>query len=322
MTGSGSVFQRGSPHVISGSALSKKPVSAWYDGVKIGETTSSLGGQFTLSTSELPVGGPYHIQVSCEEYTEEICDIFVGDVWMVAGQSNAYKTVNTTLGASVRAFGSVQPKMRSIYPENDPPLVYVREDWHRTGYTSRVGAVFANGLSSSTGIPMGILKCAYPGALIQKFYNSDGHDQTYGSSAAHVKNAPSDSLAMDWAYPFAGMPMKGVLWWQGESNVPAWDHYAGHLQRLMARWRLIFKRPDLYFAVIGLQNIISDSADYAPADQAQLRFAQRAVADADGNAVWIKTDDLTPTGDVHPPDDEVNAIAQRAANAVRTRLYV
>lgn len=323
ITGNGAVFQRGQPHVISGSStFSKKLVSAWHDGMKIGETTSSLGGQFTLYTSELPVGGPYQIQVTCEGYTEEICDIFVGDVWMIAGQSNAYKPANVNLGASVRAFGSVQPKMRPIYPENDPPLVYVREDWHRSGYISRLGAVFANGLNSATGIPIGILKCAYPGALIQKLYNSDGYSQQYGSTSSFIKQAPSDALAMDWVYPFAGTPMKGVIWWQGESNIPAHEHYAGHLTRLMARWRLIFNRPDLYFTVIGLQNIIYDSAYYLPEDQAQLRTAQRAVADADENAVWVKTEDLTPTGEIHPPDDEVNAIAQRVANAVRTRLYV
>ncbi|MFT2211514.1 sialate O-acetylesterase [Rhizobium giardinii] len=322
MTGNGTVFQRGRPIVIMGTSTPLAIITVTHGTTQIGESVVGKGGDFRISCTELPTGGPYDLQVSCGTDTATVTGVFVGDVWLVAGQSNPNKTLTTTLRESVRSFGSARPKMTFMYPETAPVYNYTREEWHRTGDVSRIGSVFANTLNSATGIPIGIIRAAFPGAPIQKFYNSDAYNQENGGGVAWVRNMPADALAMDWVYPFAGLSMKGVLWWQGESNIPAHEYYAGHLQRLMARWRLIFNRPDLYFAVIGLQNIVAEGDDYLPADQAQLRTAQRAVADADGNAVWIKTDDLTPTGDLHPPDDEVNSIAQRAANAVRTRLYV
>lgn len=322
MTGCGTVFQRGWPIVIIGTSTPGSVITAYHGGEKIGDATAGKGGDFRISCRELPIGGPYDLHLECGRDTIMLSGVFVGDVWLVAGQSNANKTVRTTLREAVRSYGAARPRMTFMYPEAAPVHHFTREEWYQMGDVSRIGAVFANAINAASGVPIGIIRAAFPGAPIQKFYNSDAHNQKVGGGPSWVRRMQAEALAMDWVYPFAGTAMKGVLWWQGESNVPAAEHYAGHLQRLMTRWRHVFNNKELCFAVVGLQNIVSEDANYRTADQATMRKAQEAVVRADGNSVFIRSDDLTSTGDLHPPPHEIDAIAQRAANAIRTRLYV
>jgi hypothetical protein len=45
-------------------------------------------GKFSVKLSSIPVGGPYRLRLESGKQRVEIVPFFVGDVWILAGQSN------------------------------------------------------------------------------------------------------------------------------------------------------------------------------------------------------------------------------------------
>lgn len=252
MTGNGAILQRDRNHVFFGKCEPRQWITAYYNGNAIGTVQSSLGGYFMLvTTSQIPVGGPYTIDFECGSDTASIADVRVGDNWLVAGQSNAYATDSTdwTLRDNVRAYGRLAPTLPWLYPATDPALVYIREEWYQTGRISKVGALCLNHLELNEDIPQGILQAAYPGTPIQKFYDSTAENQLYGSGG-NLRPAPPEFASIDFVYGFCKIPIKGVIWWQGETNVRHHTYYQEHLRRTIQRMRQAWDYR-LYFAVIG-----------------------------------------------------------------------
>ena len=52
----------------------------------MGEIIQNEGGRYALTG--IPVGGPYSVTLSDEESSVTFEDMYVGDLWMLAGQSN------------------------------------------------------------------------------------------------------------------------------------------------------------------------------------------------------------------------------------------
>ena len=48
-------------------------------------------------------------------------------------------------------------------------------------------------------------------------------------------------------YPLRHYTFKGVVWYQGESNVGRWSEYSSLLSALIADWRTLFKDENLPF---------------------------------------------------------------------------
>lgn len=322
MTGTGAILQRDRNHVFFGKCEPRQWITAYYNGNPIGTVQSSLGGHFMIvCTTQIPVGGPYTIDFECGSETASITDVRVGDNWLVAGQSNAYASDSTdwTLRDNVRAYGRCAPVFPWMYAPNDTSQVYIREEWYQTGRMSKFGALCLNHLEQNEGIPQGILQAAYPGTPIQKFYDSTAENQSIGSGGA-LRFVPPEFAAIDLVSPYAKIPFLGCIWWLHETNIRYPEYFGGHLERTMQRLRQ-HANHDLYFAVIGVQNITASSPYYTAADQQAMRVAQKTVCDADPNAVWIRTEDITPTGDLHPPLSELTTIAHRTSNAIRSALY-
>ena len=55
-------------------------------------------------------------------------------------------------------------------------------------------------------------------------------------------------------HPVTFMPIKGVLWYQGESNGNEGDSYLQKMQALINGWRLSWKNPELPFYYVQLAN--------------------------------------------------------------------
>ncbi|MCD8283092.1 MAG: sialate O-acetylesterase, partial [Prevotella sp.] len=113
--------------------------------------------------------------------------------------------------------------------------------------------------------------------------------------------------------PLSGCALRGVVWYQGESNVGQRSEYAALLAGMIAGWRLTFGAPELPFFVVEL-------ADYLPREDtagrlawAQMRAAQAEGAALAGNAYLIKNDDLGEWNDIHPLDKKT--LAGRIADA-------
>lgn len=114
--------------------------------------------------------------------------------------------------------------------------------------------------------------------------------------------------------PMLPYPVKGVVWYQGESNVGNRDQYFDMLTAMMADWRKGFGDHELPFYIVELADFLHPSDTGGRAAWAEMRQQQKRVADADPNATLIRNSDLGEWNDIHPLDKKTLGI--RVAKAV------
>jgi hypothetical protein len=70
------------------------------------------------------------------------------------------------------------------------------------------------------------------------------------------------SLFYGMIAPITQQKLKGIIWYQGESNIGASSMYRCHLQALVADYRLHFGQPDLPFVAVQLCPVGLATSDY------------------------------------------------------------
>lgn len=155
------------------------------------------------------------------------------------------------------------------------------------------------------------------------------------------------SLAGDWRYeieqdwgkvaPFAGQSMinspaimyncrlsplipygiRGVLWYQGESNTGNARLYRTLLQKLIRDWREAWQQGDFPFLLVQLASYLEAKDQPDKSEWAQLREAQLAALREPETGLAVSIDVGEPT-DIHPQDKKTvgNRLAAWALNSV------
>ena len=112
-------------------------------------------------------------------------------------------------------------------------------------------------------------------------------------------------------YPLAPYAISGVVWYQGESNTGNPAPYADYLKKLIGCWRNLWQEPQMPFVIAQLANYdgrqqtgfprpITPQTEPMNSGWAQLREAQRTVAQADPYAELAVLNDLGEAVDIHP----------------------
>ncbi|BFM22439.1 sialate O-acetylesterase [Gilvimarinus japonicus] len=119
--------------------------------------------------------------------------------------------------------------------------------------------------------------------------------------------------------PLFNVPFKGVIWYQGESNVGAAAEYAQLLPALVRDWRAHFKQPRLPFIVAQLPGFgaLTDDANQ-PSDWAVMRDSQAHVLSEPNTALTVNLG-LGEWNDIHPLNKK--GVADRLALAARKLVY-
>lgn len=119
--------------------------------------------------------------------------------------------------------------------------------------------------------------------------------------------------------PLGSYGLRGVAWYQGESNAGAAKGYAAKLSSMMAGWRAQFGRPDLPFLVVQLAGWGPRPTKPVESGTAQIRDEQRQAVAGDANAALIVAYDLGDVRDIHPANKQ--DIGLRLARAARALTY-
>ncbi len=118
--------------------------------------------------------------------------------------------------------------------------------------------------------------------------------------------------------PLEPYGLRGVLWYQGESNAGEADRYQALLSGLMSDWRRKFHN-ELPFLIVELPNFGAPHAAPAPSAWASLREAQRRAVADDSRAALAVTIDLGEAQELHPPNKQ--GVGSRLARAARHLIY-
>src|SRR5690606_9869779 len=75
-------------------------------------------------------------------------------------------------------------------------------------------------------------------------------------------------------HPLFSFPVKGVLWYQGESNTKKPDEYLDLMTTLIRDWRKGYNQPDLPFYFVQLASFMEKKQEPAESAWAELRQQQ------------------------------------------------
>lgn len=104
--------------------------------------------------------------------------------------------------------------------------------------------------------------------------------------------------------PLLPLTVRGVIWYQGESNAPRAAQYHVLLPTLIAAWRRAFGREDLPFHVVQLANFGRPAPSGLASPWAELREAQRRTSLAVPHVGLAVTIDIGEDADIHPKNKQ------------------
>ena len=114
--------------------------------------------------------------------------------------------------------------------------------------------------------------------------------------------------------PMASLPFRGVVWYQGESDVDIRNQYCELMKALIADWRDTFANPGLPFYIVELADFLHPSDTGGRSAWQEMRDAQRRAAEETDRAYWIKNGDIGEWNDIHPRDKKTPG--KRTAQAI------
>jgi sialate O-acetylesterase len=172
----------------------------------------------------------------------------------------------------------------------------------------------------------GILKAGENVILIRVEDTGGGGGLSADGSEVKLSTAIGDlALAGDWHYqigsfwidqnrnqtptilynkmihPLAGLPLRGVLWYQGESNAGGESavNYEQQFKDMITDWRTHFGRDDLPFYWVQLANFMALQTEANEAGWAVLRNSQTKTLELANTGQAVITD-IGEAGDIHP----------------------
>lgn len=218
-----------------------------------------------------------------------------------------------------------------------------------------VGYYFAKEIVQHENIPVGLIHLAIGGCPLETFISKDvlKRSQQFSTKAngnwlmndalplwvrergkqnvGDMKNTESDELGPNHGYkpgfafasgiePILGLPIKGAIWYQGESNaqeVERVNEYAA-LQKLMIEdYRVKWRLPSMPFYWVQLSSI--DTANYKSQLWPEFRNEQRLLLDMIKNGGMAVCSDIGFKNNVHPTNKK--AVGERLARWALNNVY-
>ncbi|MEI7908262.1 MAG: sialate O-acetylesterase [Verrucomicrobiota bacterium] len=292
------MLQRDLPLHVWGWADAGEAVSVTLAG-KSATTKTADSGTWSLELPAVKAGENLELTVHGNN-SLTLKNIIIGDLWVCSGQSNMEMTLGGCLGAADDIKTADLPKIRRIKfnhvqsatPESDAPTAtpwQVCTPQTAANFTA-VGFYFARDIQQKTGVPIGIIDDNWGGTAIEPWVPTAG---TAGWS----------SMFNAMIHPIVALPIKGALWYQGESNGGEGDTYYEKMRSLIGGWRQQWHQGDFPFYFAQLANFQAVSDDPAGGNGwAKLRDAQTKslTIPNTGMAVITDTVPLAERDDIHP----------------------
>jgi len=119
---------------------------------------------------------------------------------------------------------------------------------------------------------------------------------------ADSENGPT-TLFNAMVAPLTPMSIRGVIWYQGESNADRAVQYRTLFPTLIRDWRAHFGLGDFPFYFVQLANYMARAAEPGPSDWAMLREAQLMTLRLPNTGMAV-TIDIGAADDIHPTDKQ------------------
>jgi sialate O-acetylesterase len=206
---------------------------------------------------------------------------------------------------------------------------------------SAIGYYFGKMLNENLNVPVGLIQVSVGGAPIEAFIDRKTLEFDPQLVDVLYKWKQNDFI-MDWCrerarlnislsknelqrHPFepayiyeagiqqlAGLPVSGVIWYQGESNAHKAEHYRNAFPALVKSWRKAFGNPEMPFYFAQLSSLNRPSWPY-------FRDVQRQLSLSVPYSGMVVTSDLGDSLDVHPK--RKREVGERFARLAMAKVY-
>eukprot|EP00930_Biecheleria_cincta_P038307 TRINITY_DN26329_c0_g1_i1.p1 TRINITY_DN26329_c0_g1~~TRINITY_DN26329_c0_g1_i1.p1 ORF type:complete len:974 (+),score=148.58 TRINITY_DN26329_c0_g1_i1:55-2922(+) len=289
-------------------------------------TTADAEGHWRLDLPPAPASlEPTELHLAADLDGEQLTikDVLIGEVWLCSGQSNMEWPVRASMHAEETIRAERDPFLRHFKVEHDcsaSPKEDCRGNWEvaspaTIGDWTAVGAAMAKHLRGALRVPVGLVNSSWSGTRIEPWCAPE-------ALAACDRFAPLVADRADFECspgalhdamikPLVPYALRGVSWYQGESNDSDPETYRVLQSLLIQSWRMEWKQPDLPFGIVQLASFRAPSALPAEGGWALIREAQELGAREAGGAGVICTLDLGDPDDIHPRHKQT--VGQRLA---------
>lgn len=325
------VLQRECDAAIWGTAKSGSTIQISPSWTKeVFEATTNEGGHWRTTIKTPTAGGPFKVGVTSGAETKQLSDVLVGEVWICSGQSNMQWKMR---GFGVDHFKEDVEKAK--YPRIrfcDVPQVialagqdHVDARWsvcnpQTTLAFSAVGYFFGSRLHQELDVPIGLISTNWGGSSAEAWVSPEILKKDFpefnAQYAANEKIAKQNGFLFNRSRkppqglnqrnpsvlynsmirPLIPFSFRGVVWYQGESNVRAPKQYRSLFPTMIRDWRSRWGQGDFPFYFVQIAPFAYKTE---PVSAAFLREAQ-TMALSEPNTGMVVTMDIGNPSNIHP----------------------
>ncbi|MEQ7799304.1 sialate O-acetylesterase [Pedobacter sp. ASV1-7] len=341
----GMVLQQNSNAALWGKATPGKKMSittSWDK--KVYQISVSADGKWSAKVKTPKAGGPYEIAFNDGD-TYKLNNILIGEVWLASGQSNMEMPLKgfknqPVLNSDQVISAAKNPQIRFFQVKNvswKKPLENCEGAWVNTTPISArdfsaVAYFYAKILNEKLNVPIGIIQADWGGTVVEAWMSNESLSKfsdeikvpAEEDAVNKNKNTPS-GLYNAMIKPIQGYGIKGVIWYQGESNRNKPDLYAKLFPAMVKQWRSDWKAGDFAFYYTQIAPYISNSTPLSPALKALepkvpvLREVQLQSLNRIANSGMAVITDIGAENTIHPPDKE--NVAKRLSYLALAKTY-
>lgn len=300
-------------------------------------------GNWKLKVKTPAAGGPYTITFDDGEALT-LKNIMIGEVWLCSGQSN--------MEMPLAGWGKINNYQEEIANANYPQIRIIKVKktissqpldnfesttmgWQECSPAtianfSAVAYFFARNLYQAKPVAIGLIDATWGGTIVESWTSAEsiGKLATFADTVRKISAIPKTEklkepnkptlLFNGMINPFLPLSIKGVIWYQGESNNRKAYQYRELFPLMINDWRTQFKKPDLPFLFVQLAGFFPVEPQPSEGNWAELREAQAMALSLPNTGMAVAVD-LGDAKDIHPKNKQ--EVGRRLALVALAKVY-
>lgn len=248
------------------------------------------------------------LKVTFEDHEETVTDISIGEVILLAGQSNMQFKLHES--STPKELWRGNDRIRVFFPDRmgESDRYTTKDGWilctdDNAGDISAIGYHLAEELSERMDCTVGLINCYQGASVIESWLPRDKAAAMKlpieECTSNHTYSWNGDGVLYGFAFTvLCPYSMSCVVWYQGESDTTASEAaiYADELSLMVDIWRKDLGNERLPFLIVQIADLFTSARE-------AFRLIQNAQVEAVGrmhDAYLVESKDICETNEVHP----------------------
>ncbi len=297
-----------------------KPIRVFGEGDGKAEVTfcgntaacDSKDGKWLVELPAMEYGGPYEMTISLNGEKTVLNDVYVGVVFLLAGQSNNQFKVRDSHKEGHLVEKNDKKRFFMLLRIEDQEDIHPEDGWVKgDGDISSwplLGSFIADEVMKRQDVAVGLIGCYQGASVIEAWlpeeicnrpeFSLPIEEKTHSHINPDYSSWNVNGRLYDFMFkkivPFS---VTDVVWYQGESDTTVAEAkiYDKEVAALVDCWRSDLLDPSLHFTIVQIANLRTQGEHWASLQEAQLRVPS-LVSDCDA----VISKDICEDDDIHP----------------------